>query len=72
MHGQIQKHVLGISASEKHEMTVLTPRAKRDLPKNTPSALVVVERYQIVQNDEENNFSSDDEHEASTHNTVLD
>ena len=60
--------------SEKHGMTVLALRAKakRGRHENASSALVVMEHDQIVQNDEENALSSDDESGASNYDIVLD
>ena len=64
--------MLGIAIDEKHDMAVLTPRAKRGRPKNMPRALVVMEHDAIVQNDEQATFSSDDESQGSIYNIVLD
>ena len=64
--------MLGISISEKYDMAVLTPRAKRGRPKNIPRAPVVMDHDAIVQNDEQATFSSEDESEASIYSIVLD
>ena len=67
------KHVLGIAESRKYDKTVLKQRDKRGRCENTPTTLVVMEHDQIVQNDEEKAFSSEDEPEATTfYNIVLD
>ena len=63
--------MLGADVSEKYAMTVLKPRAKRSQHKNTPRAIVVMQHDQIVQNDEENAFSSYDESKVSINNALL-
>ena len=53
-------------------MTDLTQRTKWVEPKNIPSAPVVIEHDQIVQNYEENALNSDDESKLSNYDIVLD
>ena len=52
-------------------MEVLTLRAKRGRPKNTPRALFVMEHDAIVQNDELSTFNSDDESQTRICNFFL-
>ena len=53
-------------------MSVLTPKPKRVRRKKLPSAFVVMEHDQIVQTEEENAVSSDDESKNSVHDIVVD
>ena len=51
--------------SLEYDMKVLTPTPKRDRRKKLQSTLVVMEHDQIVQTEEENAVSSDDESKTS-------
>ena len=54
------------------DMRVLTTKPKRGRRKKLPSALVVVEHDQIVQTEDKNAVSSDDESKNNVHDIAFD
>ena len=53
-------------------MTILTPRAKRGRRKTIPRALVRMEHDSVIQIEEENGISTDENSKLSSYDLVLD